>query len=39
MMSKVETFLEVVKEADALLEDGFELVEDVDKKECAFKGL
>lgn len=37
MMSKVETFLKVVKEADTLLEDGFELVEDVDKKSVLLK--
>lgn len=37
MMSVVETFLDIVKEAEILLEDGFELVEDVDKKSVLLK--
>ena len=36
-MSVVETFLDIVKEAEILLEDGFELVEDVDKKSVLLK--
>ena len=31
MMPVVETFLDIDREAKILLEDGFELVEDVDK--------
>ena len=31
-MSVVGTFLDIVRKAEILLEDGFELVEDVDKK-------
>lgn len=37
MMSVVGTFLDIVREAEKLLEDGFELVEDVDKKSVLLK--
>ena len=36
-MSVVETFLDIDREAKILLEDGFELVEDVDKKSVLLK--
>lgn len=37
MMSVVGTFLDIVRKAEILLEDGFELVEDVDKKSVLLK--
>jgi hypothetical protein len=36
-MSVVGTFLDIVRKAEILLEDGFELVEDVDKKSVLLK--
>ena len=36
-MSVVGTFLDIVRKAEILLKDGFELVEDVDKKSVLLK--